>query len=151
VKRHLTGPEQAVFGPEIVQLMSGALDDAWQSLRDADATLADDTKRANAREILARRIIELTTEGERDRRRLRDGALAAFGRWQLANSLKPSNGSGVAARPNKVSWRRYLTPVVLIVGAIVTIAWVIVLAWATATLLATFLHLSNLSVGTTHC
>jgi hypothetical protein len=93
VKQHLTGPEQAVFDPEIVQLMSGALEDACQWLRDGGAALEDDTNEVNAREMLARRIIELTTEGERDRRRLRDLALAAFGQLQLANSLEPSAGS----------------------------------------------------------
>jgi hypothetical protein len=33
MKQHLTGPEQAVFDPEIVQLMSGALEDACQFSR----------------------------------------------------------------------------------------------------------------------
>ena len=71
-------PAQRAFGPELVALMSGALEDAWKSLQQAGTTLTEE-----AREVLAKRIVELTIEGEHDRGRLRDGALAALAEANL--------------------------------------------------------------------
>jgi hypothetical protein len=58
----------AHFNPETITLMKTALDDAWGCLPPAmKATVLKST--------LAQRILKSATNGERDRRRLRDAAL----------------------------------------------------------------------------
>jgi hypothetical protein len=58
----------AHFDPETITLMKTALDDAWSCL---PATM----KASVLKSALAERILKSATEGERDRRRLRDAAL----------------------------------------------------------------------------
>ena len=53
------------------------------------AAFEGDAEAANAREMVARRIIDLTNEGQRDRQRLRDLALASFCQLQLAYVSSP--------------------------------------------------------------
>jgi hypothetical protein len=68
--------DASIFDPDSVRILSGALDDAWQSLHDAGTTLYRDSEVERTRRILARCIIEVAKLGERDRHRLRDAALA---------------------------------------------------------------------------
>ncbi len=57
------------FEPEVVGLMSEALEAAWKLLPDA-------SQHEMVREVMARRIIAVASIGERDRVRLRAAALA---------------------------------------------------------------------------
>jgi len=65
--------QAAVFNPETLHILGGALDDAWLRLEfgarfngSADA----------ARTVLAKHMIAMAQQGERDRQRLIEGALA---------------------------------------------------------------------------
>jgi hypothetical protein len=69
------------FDPETVQILVGAFDDAWKSLRARAAPVAAADYANVAREILAKKIIELATNGERSPRKLTEAALL-----QLAKS-----------------------------------------------------------------
>ena len=117
--------QEAHFAPEVLQVMSGAMDDAWRSLRKTDPTLSDAMKAAMAREVLARRIIALATAGERDQQRLREGALAAIETEANRDAPEP------------IRRLRSYVPAMLftIVGAIVTVAWLALLGWGTVALL----------------
>jgi hypothetical protein len=66
--------EAGVFDPDDVRILAAAFDSAWQSIEASGANLSDkqiELMRAN----LAKYIIEQARHGERDQRRLRDGAL----------------------------------------------------------------------------
>jgi hypothetical protein len=69
--------DAAAFDPTVIRILSDALDAAWRSVQSDPGTMP--TSGGNipeAREILARCIIELAKHGERNRGRLRDAALA---------------------------------------------------------------------------
>jgi hypothetical protein len=68
--------DASAFDPEAIRILSDAYEDAWQSLHVGGTTLHLDGQEVQTSEILARCIIELAKLGERDRRRLRDAALA---------------------------------------------------------------------------
>ncbi len=70
------------FEPEIVDILSGALEEAWRSARASNAPIATDDCSA-ARETLARAIIELALTGERNRQRLVEHALLQLSRWSM--------------------------------------------------------------------
>ena len=129
MRQHPTeASKQAAFDPEVLQVMSGAMNDAWRSLSEADTTLSDAMKAGMAREILARRILELATEGERDQQRLRDGALAAI-KTEANRDAPGPKGRFLSYLP-----AMFIT-IVLAVGAIVTVAWLAILVWGTVKLL----------------
>ena len=62
----------ASFGPVTLLVLGGALDDAWLRV-DAGAYLTGSADAA--RTVLARHIVAMATQGERNRQRLTDGAL----------------------------------------------------------------------------
>jgi hypothetical protein len=70
---NLSGPVDGAFNPEIIRIMGGALDNAWLRLR-AGASLNGSADAA--RTVLAKHIIDMTKQGERDPQRLTQGALA---------------------------------------------------------------------------
>jgi hypothetical protein len=72
---YLTKQPQA-FDPEVVAVLSDALDTAWETVRASGAQFNGDTEKA--RDVLAKHIVELALTGERDRQRLVDGALIRF-------------------------------------------------------------------------
>jgi hypothetical protein len=67
--------------------MSPALpfEDAWRSLLASGIKFELDRASAAVREALAKHIIEQARYGERDRRRLRDGALLQYAQSKLKN------------------------------------------------------------------
>lgn len=71
------------FDPEAVDILSAAFDDAWESLKASGSSFARPAYERGAREILAKRIIELAQRGERDR-----GKLAASALDYLAQNYK---------------------------------------------------------------
>jgi hypothetical protein len=64
------------FDPDIIRILSDALDDAWKSLQTSGATFHLGWQADQTREILARCIIEVAKLGELNQRKLRDAALA---------------------------------------------------------------------------
>lgn len=63
------------FDPEAVDILSGAFDDAWESLKASGSSFARPAYERGAREILAKHIIEIAQRGERDRGKLAASAL----------------------------------------------------------------------------
>jgi hypothetical protein len=68
------------FDPQTIEVMSGALDEAWERVRRSGARL--DSQDRAARNALAKHIVDLAREGERDRQHLIEGALL---RWRSAH------------------------------------------------------------------
>ena len=68
-------PETETFGPETVHILGEVLDEAWRRL-EAGAYLKDSGD--GARTLIAQHIIAMARQGERDRQRLIEGALARF-------------------------------------------------------------------------
>jgi len=62
------------FDPETVQILCEALDEAWQHVQ----TVPDIPHNVVAREALAKCTVDAAKEGETDRRKLIDMALARF-------------------------------------------------------------------------
>jgi tartrate dehydratase beta subunit/fumarate hydratase class I family protein len=68
------------FDPEATKLLTAAYDTAWQMLRTSGNVLAADFRAASTRDLLAKRIIETGSQGERNPLRLADDALAFLAR-----------------------------------------------------------------------
>ena len=65
-----------VFDPETAKLLSQAVENAWESLKAAGDPLAADARSTSTRTLLAKRVIELGQQGERNLEHLRDQAIA---------------------------------------------------------------------------
>jgi hypothetical protein len=74
------------FNPHEVRTLVVAFDKAWETAQASGAIFDTDATAESARAILAKYIIEAATHGERDERRLRDGALVALARTNLRTS-----------------------------------------------------------------
>jgi hypothetical protein len=72
------------FDPEATKILTAAFDTAWQMLKTSGNVLAAEYRAASTRELLAKRIIEMGSQGERNPRRLAEDALA-----HLANNSAP--------------------------------------------------------------
>ena len=66
------------FDAEIVDLFGSAFEAAWQSLQLSDSRLTHEPHIAYTRELLAKWILVLGEQGERDRNQLVEKALAFF-------------------------------------------------------------------------
>jgi hypothetical protein len=75
-----------VFSPADVRILVAAFDDAWRSLLTSGITFASDRESKAVRDTLARHIIEQARYGERDQRRLRDGALLQYAQSKLKSN-----------------------------------------------------------------
>jgi hypothetical protein len=67
--------EAGVFDPDAVDILVAAFDGAWQSIQASGAHVMSDEQVELTRTTLAKYIIEQARHGERDQRRLCDGAL----------------------------------------------------------------------------
>ena len=61
------------FDPETLDIMIRALDEAWKRFQGSGVRL--DGRDGAARTALAKHIVDMTRQGERDRQRLIEGAL----------------------------------------------------------------------------
>jgi hypothetical protein len=64
------------FDPETITTLVEALDSAWAAIQASGAQL--DGRDEEARNALAKYIVDLALQGERNRQRLIDGALIRF-------------------------------------------------------------------------
>jgi hypothetical protein len=64
------------FDPQTISLLSGVLDDAWRVVEANKTTFRIDGHADDARQALARHIINMARQGNRDRQRLIEGALS---------------------------------------------------------------------------
>jgi hypothetical protein len=87
MKEHLNGHAIAhpseVFDPDAIRILTKAFDNAWQSVQNSGVRFDSDRQSEQARNTLAKHIIEQARQGERDERRLRDGALLQYSRSNL--------------------------------------------------------------------
>jgi hypothetical protein len=63
------------FDPETIAILSAALDDAWEVI-EANPAFKIDGHAESARNALAKHIVDMAKQGERDRPGLTEGALA---------------------------------------------------------------------------
>jgi hypothetical protein len=64
------------FDPEITNVLVAAFDHAWERIENSGSPLATGAAATATREKLAKHIIALAKAGERDEKRLIEGALA---------------------------------------------------------------------------
>ncbi len=66
------------FDPETTNLLGAAFDEAWRAFEVSGIRFADEAQVGTTRTILAKSIVLLAKQGERDMRQLVDGALASL-------------------------------------------------------------------------
>ena len=66
----------AAFDPETIAILNDALDNAWNSVETNKTAYKPDGHAEGARRALAKHIVDIAIQGERDPQRLIDGALA---------------------------------------------------------------------------
>ena len=64
------------FDPKAIAILAAAFDAAWETVQKSGSPLASEAEAAATRERIAKRIIEMGTQGERDHQRLVENALA---------------------------------------------------------------------------
>ena len=80
--RRFLAEHLGVFDPNDTRILVGAFDRAWEAVQ-ASGVIFDKAKADSARAILAKHIIAVAKDGERDHGRLRDGALVALAQSNL--------------------------------------------------------------------
>jgi hypothetical protein len=63
------------FDPEAIRILSAAFEEAWQALLRSGAKFGSDRRAEEARDTLAKYMIEQAKQGELDQQRLQEGAL----------------------------------------------------------------------------
>jgi hypothetical protein len=76
VKKHI---DRDVFQPEDVRILVAAFDAAWQYVQSSGDQLSD-YQTEEARNLIAKSIIEAACQGERDERRLAELVLRDYGK-----------------------------------------------------------------------
>ena len=89
MKEYLNGHAIAhpteVFDPDAIRILTTAFDGAWQHLQNSSVRFDSDHQSEQARNTLAKHITEQARQGERDERRLRDGAFLQYTQSNLRN------------------------------------------------------------------
>lgn len=89
MKEHLEGHATAhpteVFDPDTIRILTTAFDTAWRRIQKSGVRFDSDRQSEQARNTLAKYILEQARQGERDERRLRDGALLQYTRSNFGN------------------------------------------------------------------
>jgi hypothetical protein len=67
---------QSAFDPEVIATLVAAYEDAWQKIEQSGSTFASPRYRRAAKEIVAKRIIEMAQRGEREPTHLANDAVA---------------------------------------------------------------------------
>jgi len=63
------------FDPETIIVLGNAFDDAWKKIEASDRSLARGAYANAMREVIAKYIIDMARGGEREPRKLSDGAI----------------------------------------------------------------------------
>jgi hypothetical protein len=71
---------QSAFEPEFIETLVSAYEDAWQQVEKSGSTFASPRYKRAAREIIAKRIIEMAQRGEREPTRLAEDAVSYLAR-----------------------------------------------------------------------
>ena len=71
---------QSAFDPEFIETLVSAYEHAWQQVEKSGSTFASPRYRRAAREIIAKRIIEMAQRGEREPTRLAEDAVSYLAR-----------------------------------------------------------------------
>jgi hypothetical protein len=82
--------ENSVFDSDTTRLLGAAFETAWQRVKTSGITFADERYAASAREVLAKRIIEMAKRGERNPNRLVEGALDQLATSKAAEAANPA-------------------------------------------------------------
>jgi hypothetical protein len=82
---HAIAHPTEAFDPDAIRILTTAFDAAWRRLQNSGVGFESDHQSDQARNTLAKYIIEQARQGERDERRLRDGALLQFTQSNLRN------------------------------------------------------------------
>jgi len=75
--------EEGTFGPDEVRILVAAFDAAWEAVKASGAPFSEPQHEETARDILARSIISVAKNGERDERTLTESALLELSRANL--------------------------------------------------------------------
>ena len=84
---------ETAFGPETIQILAAALDEAWERLRQSGSRLARPAYSRPMREVVAKRIMEMAQRGVQDREALVADAV----RFITANYEQPSKLAKITA------------------------------------------------------
>ena len=94
-------PSNAAFDSEDTELLAAAFEAAWEKLNTAGNVLAEGSEAALARELLAKRIIELAKRGERNPDRLVESALDHLAKSGADNALATQSAVPSRATPSR--------------------------------------------------
>jgi hypothetical protein len=82
---HAIAHPTEAFDPDAIRILTTAFENAWQRVQSSGVRFDSDHQSEQARNALAKYIIEQARQGERDERRLRDGALLQYTQSILRN------------------------------------------------------------------
>ncbi len=85
--RGFLAEHSGAFDPNEIRILVAAFDKAWESVQARGAISGAEAE--SARAVLAKHIIAAAKDGERDHRRLRDGALLALAQSNLRTAPDP--------------------------------------------------------------
>ena len=88
--RGFLAEHSGAFDPNEIRILVAAFDKAWESVQARGAISGAEAE--SARAVLAKHIIAAAKDGERDHRRLRDGALLALTQLNLRTAPCPPPG-----------------------------------------------------------
>ena len=78
------------FDAETTHLLGSAFDAAWEEVKISNGRLTDERHAASNRELLAKCIIEMVDQGERNPYRLIENALSRMAHSNIANAKLPT-------------------------------------------------------------
>jgi hypothetical protein len=70
----------SAFDPEFIETLVAAFEDAWAKVEQSGSKFASPRYKRAAQEIIAKRIIEMAQQGEKDPRQLVDDAVTYLAR-----------------------------------------------------------------------
>jgi hypothetical protein len=74
---------ERAFDPDTIEILVTALEAAWTTLQASGAPFSEQRYADSARDVLAKHIIGIAHQGERDPRKLADDALLALAQTNL--------------------------------------------------------------------
>ncbi|HEY6257348.1 MAG TPA: hypothetical protein VIY51_16315 [Xanthobacteraceae bacterium] len=92
----------AAFDSETARLLGLAFEAAWQTAKKSFSALPGDADAASERELLAKSIIEMAKQGERDHDRLVENALAHLARSKEISNTTISTKSNLPISPEQI-------------------------------------------------